>query len=493
MHIDSVLLYAATYLGGPFGVIIANTLQFLQLFDAEGGLLAAQIMGSFGLLISVGLGFLVIVQWRGETCRAEAILLTIIFMVVGTAIVTALGRLNFTYTQALSSRYTTPALIFWSATGLLGYLIAARLPSSIGRALSIVGVTVLSILSTIVVLHQMFVICGPPDIRLVRDEAGIAIILGVKDDEALKHIFPNPSIPWQARDFLRQKRLSMFSEPFVEWYGLNIRDKFHLAPKSRCQGVIDSFDVIVSSGSGTLRTHGRVKGWAWDRESASVAQIIVIADERDVIVGLGLSGHWRPDVSKTLPTIKSARVGWQGYVNAVAGNSLTAYAVTDDGQTICQLDQEHVAPQPMIDINEVIQMSKIVSKNIRLNGMWQLDGDDHINVIRPDPNDKVYGSWNGSDANVGNLVLDGLSVPVSRRIVIPVVTGPSSSSLSIAVLDSSGRELMRIQPESPMKWAALVIKVPLDAGATIDLSVDDNGPGWGQWMAIGTPRAVPDL
>ncbi len=491
MHIDAVLLYASAYLGGPFGTILAGMIRFIQPSYAEGGLLAAQIMGILGLVISAGLGIFVISRGRDQTCRAEAILLMIMAMVVGTALVTALGRLTFSYAQALSSRYATPALVFWSAAGVLSYLIATRSPSGIGRALSAVGVAVLAGLSAVIALHQIYAVRGFSETRLSRDEASIAMILGVKDDEALKHIFPDPSLPWGARDFLRQNRFSMFSEPHAQWYGKNIRDQFDVARKSRCRGVFDTATSVMSSNSGVDAVQGRVTGWIWDEELASVPSTIVIADEKGVVVGLGLTGYRRPDVAKAIPEIRSAHSGWQGLVYGVVGSSLTAYGVLDGRQMICRLEQDHPAPIPQISIDKTKGTVAMPVDRVRIDGMWQLDGDDQVNAPRPSLDGAVYGSWVGNDANTGRLTLAALPVPPSRRIVIPFVTGPSASNVSIVIRDSAGRELMKSQLASPMKWSALAVELPLSAGATIDLSADDDGKGWGQWMAIGAPRSIP--
>lgn len=488
-HIDGVLLYAAAYLGGPFGSILADVFRPVQPSYVQNGLLTAQVMGIFGLVISAALGLLVVSRGRDQTCRAEAVLLMILAMVVGTALVTALGRLNFTYAQALSSRYATPALIFWAATGLLGYLIAARLPPGIGRALSIAGVAVFAVLSTVVAPHQILVVRGLAETRLSRDQAGIAMILGVKDDETIKHIFPDPSLPWGARDFLRANRFSMFSEPFAKWYGVNIRDQFDVARKSRCQGFFDTVTGVISSGSEANSAQGRATGWVWDNEQASVPSTIVISDEKGVIVGLGLTGYRRPDVSKAIPEISSPHSGWQGLVNGVAGSSLTAYAVLDGGQMVCRLEQDHSAPLQLMTIDEGKATARISISDVDLDGMWQLDGDDHVNVPRPALDGPVYGSWNGSDVNVGRLTFTNIPIPPNRKVAIPFATGPVSSHLSLYIQNGEKTSTKRITVSSPMKWKFIIIDLPDNTDEKFNLIAEDIGAAWGEWLAIGAPRS----
>src|SRR4051794_22752647 len=228
----------------------------------------------------------------------------------------------------------TPALVFWAANGVLAYLIGIRLSFGFGRLVSIFGAAVLLSLSMIVVVHQPLLVWANANLRLSRDQVGIAMILGVRDDDALQKIFPYTSVPWGAREFLRQNRLSMFSEPFSEWIGLNIRDKFDLAHKNRCIGFFDGLTRINSTESTTILTQGHVAGWVWDKELTSVPQTIVVANEVGVIVGLGSSGYQRKDVSQGMAIINAVDSGWQGYVDIKAGSFLRAYAVLNGGKMI---------------------------------------------------------------------------------------------------------------------------------------------------------------
>lgn len=489
VQIDVVLLYAATYLGGPFGSILADAFWPFPSSYVVDGLFIAQVMGIFGLVLSVALGLLVVSRGRDRACRAEAILLAVMAMVAGTALVTALGRLNFSYAQALSSRYATPALVFWSAAGLLSYLMAGRLLSGMGRALCLAGVAVVAALSAIVSLHQIAMARELGEVRLNRDQAGIAMILGVKDDDAIKHIFPDPSLPWGARDFLRENRFSMFSEPYAQWVGTSIHDRFDVARRSRCRGFFDTITGVASSGSGPGAAQGRVTGWAWDNEQASVPSTIVITDGKGIVVGLGLAGYRRADVSNAIPEVSSVRNGWQGLVNGVAGSSLTAYAVLEDGRIICRLEQDHPAPMPLMTIEDGKATSIMPISDVRLEGMWQLDGDDRVNVPRPSLDGPIYGSWGGRDANTGRLILANLTIPSNRKIAIPFATGPVSDHLSLQIQSLGKLESRKITISPPMKWKLIIVEFSEDAGSTFDLIAEDAGSGWGEWFAVGAPRS----
>ena len=104
----------------PFAPILTD-MKFLQPSYTEGGLSAAQFIGDVWVRSFRRAEFLVIRRGRDQSCRAEVVLLMVVAMVVGTALATALGRLNFPIVQALSPRYATPALIFWSVVGLLSF------------------------------------------------------------------------------------------------------------------------------------------------------------------------------------------------------------------------------------------------------------------------------------------------------------------------------------------------------------------------------------
>jgi hypothetical protein len=90
---------------------------------------------------------------------------------------------------------------------------------------------------------------------------------------------------------------------------------------------------------------------------------------KGTIVGLGLSGYSRSDVSRVVPQIGSTYSGWQGLVNGMAGGLLTAYAVVDGGQMICRLDQNHPAPIPLFSIDKAKGTVAIPLAQVRFDGM----------------------------------------------------------------------------------------------------------------------------
>jgi hypothetical protein len=245
----------------------------------------------------------------------------------------------------------------------------------------------------------------------------------------------------------------------------------------------------MSSDLEATPAQGRATGWAWDNERASVPSTIVITDDKGVIVGLGLTGYRRPDVSKAVPEISSTHSGWQGLVNGVADRSLTAYAVLDDGRMICRLEQDHSAPMPLMTMEEGKATAIVPTLDVRLEGMWQLDGDDHVNVPRPPLDGPIYGSWGGRDANTGRLILANLTIPPDRRIAIPFVTGPVSDHLSLHIQSLDKAIARKITVSSPLKWRFIVLEFSEDAVGKFDLIAEDTGSAWVEWLAVGAPRS----
>jgi hypothetical protein len=122
-----------------------------------------------------------------------------------------------------------------------------------------------------------------------------------------------------------------------------------------------------------------------------------------------------------------------------------------------------------------------------IQGSWTPNG--YYPEAGPAPVDgPVYGSWSGSDANVGTLRLGPYQVQSPALVGIPVVTGPSTGGLSLQVLNAkTGQPAASLKP-FPVheKWWLWNVK----PDTPIEIVAEDTGSGFGQWFAIGAPHYV---
>lgn len=98
---------------------------------------------------------------------------------------------------------------------------------------------------------------------------------------------------------------------------------------------IGNTDGIVRIHSGTPRG-ARIVGWAWDYAKKAPAPRVVLVDAAGAIVGGGETGYPRVDVPRAVPAVTSDKVGWEA-VSSVTTGRVEAYAVIEDGATVCPL------------------------------------------------------------------------------------------------------------------------------------------------------------
>jgi len=103
----------------------------------------------------------------------------------------------------------------------------------------------------------------------------------------------------------------------------------------------------------------------------------------------------------------------------------------------------------------------------------------------------MWSSYNGSDANVGGIS----AVIVDARngcVVIPVGHGPALTGQRVWLSDASTHKKLLELPLVGLDGKWRLYAVHYDPGITkVEVFVEDRGSGWGQWIAVGQPRACP--
>ena len=324
--------YAMAFLGGPFGVPVeygARTL--LKLLGGDLSLWRGQAsiwFGAIGMVLFAGSGVYLLLH-RREARPAQLALFHVMAFVMATALMTASGRMQLGLEQALSPRYGTPALVFWTATAfLLWSFLGARAKSAQGAVL-----TGAAFLGLFIACTQMPLLAYAREAALGRQEAETALLANVDDPDALRRLYNNLRLIDQQSELLKAEHLSVFARPWSSWLGAPISTRARVTRADRCAGFLDEIVPIDSSGSAAWRA----RGWAWDRAAGSVPEVIILTQAGGTIVGFGLPGYVRSDVQSTVGEVSSSRTGWRGHFSVARPTLVQAYALLEGGLVACPL------------------------------------------------------------------------------------------------------------------------------------------------------------
>ena len=326
-----IAIYVAVYLGKPLSEIMRFPLGADYV-----GLLPSIVIGGSGLLVAGALGLRAVLA-RRSIRPVEFVLLAGIAYIVASASVTAAGRHGFGYSQAASPRYATPALLFWGMLLLWLQFFAHRG----GKLRALAASAMLLGAASLLTLQQPRSLFMLDQYVASRYPAETALIVGVRDDDAFRLVYPLPEAVESRVQGLRAARLSIFAQPYGDWIGRPLADTLRLLPEGRCLG---SFDGATLKGDGPTR-FAAVNGWAWDRGQRTRLRRLVLVNEADVIVGFARGPVRRMDVpAGTGGAVPDTRVGWVGHALGGRGTTLRAYGLAEPGAA-CLIDSARRFPE----------------------------------------------------------------------------------------------------------------------------------------------------
>lgn len=294
---------------------------------APGQVGRGQVLGLVGAAATAAMAW---VMFRArERDPARSALMGLALFIGMSAASTALGRLVFGVEQALSSRYMTPTAYFWAAQALFWALTfqAGRSPwPRIGLA-AILAVALLELVR----LQAL----GQEQMMAVRERVlvGASAILGdIRDVDALSGVYPDPSFISDVTPFMRATHISLFADPPVATVGTAFTRP--AAPADRlCRG---AFDVLQPAPFGQT---WRAKGWGWDLKARRSLSRVALVDGAGTVVGIGVSGVPRPDVTKAVREVGTLTSGWITAMNPPARGPVIAYGITAAGAA-CELGRK---------------------------------------------------------------------------------------------------------------------------------------------------------
>lgn len=333
-HFPAAFIFSAQYIGAP-ATALTHLLPARWFRPTDISLLGvAGIFGVSGMAFTL---YLWVASWlrRGKFGGGQAGLIHISLFILLTAASVGIGRSTLLgASDPLTSRYKTPALIFWGALLAQSWVKLDQL--SVQRALPwkfAQGVGVLTVLSALALEQPVWIKYS----KLYADVVGhaqAAVVADVFDEAEWKTLYHTPANMFEAVTYLRQNNLSIFSEDWTHWAGQPVKQLFALGDAHACVGSFDEAVPIASA----LKPGWRVSGWGWDKRHATGPGLIVFVNKDGIIKGTADQVNERPDVSRSFPYMgKGARVGWTGYVAGNQAETLTAYLLPEGSNSLCAL------------------------------------------------------------------------------------------------------------------------------------------------------------
>lgn len=459
------LEFIGAYLGMPFGVADIGNVPHFDVYLGLASLAAA----TFLFVCAVRAGLL--------KTRPAIILFGFYCFVLLTAIITAAGRMNPadpTFEAAKPPRYITVPLVNWAVlVALCLWLVARRKWRAVYPAM----------------VFSLIVLIAAGLFRLnwwVKDSTSEfadaqEAILSLEDNLAVTRlmlkIYPAQGFLHQMLPVLQHNHLSIYYKPRSRWLG---------EPAARFGKIL----TTVTPGSITkvfpVPSGMEVSGWAYDGGSTPQFRWLVLANETGHIVGFGerfpagipddplLGGN----VSGQLPI-------WIGFANpSVKSAAYRAYLVTPVG--LSPLGSSVPVPPFLVASPD--------QQGIPISGIrWEMNVPRGGNTTpkiprRNSPHGLVYSTWNGSDANTGEITSSAFDAPLDGCVILPVLHGPSVDGLAVNVWDAQGNRLMGTlqMMDGDQEWHYWRLHLPAKI-KRLFVSASDQGRGWGQWVAIGQP------
>ena len=231
----------------------------------------------------------------------QAFALSLALMMLLTAFITALGRQLNGVGQAREGRYQTPAMLFWWAVAVLILTSLVRAKGHY-RTRALVAFQV-ACLACFTAEARRFpnLLEDHLETRSIRNTAGLAIAAGVYDEDQIRSIYPLPSAVPPTYEFMLNAGLMTPPFPEIQDIGKNLGSLFLVQPEGTCAGSTELIDRIALHHDGTQDLEAA--GWAYYPARREDLERVLAATSDGKIVGVGVSGVYRPDIAASHPEV----------------------------------------------------------------------------------------------------------------------------------------------------------------------------------------------
>jgi hypothetical protein len=316
-----VLRYVARFLGSPLFHLSGETPWGRTLAEGSGFLLMILAALSAGLLMV-----------SGRRSTVETAMICFLVYIGAAALATATGRLKIGLEFALSSRYTTPALLAWASLATL-WLCRKR------HSLPMQYAAVPLVLALYLMLsYQGRAVVGVNDAPLFqRATAALALALGVRDEQVIKPVFPFVEVALQIAAKASERDAGIFERaPYRDAREL-LGTRRSIA-EERCLGHLDEVRPVAGDPDYLF-----VRGWlggAVRGGTGDQPRRLVLLDAQSNVSGVLVHGQRRDDVAAAIHS-DVANSGFAGYVRRTL---VHGQAYVQDEEARCSLPVELPAP-----------------------------------------------------------------------------------------------------------------------------------------------------
>jgi len=326
-----------------FSIIAVRFVWFFLHFLGGPWATAAPAAVGFAGLVTILLALYALLKHRpaADPRLYQVVAFGIIVLVLVSAAVVAVGRVQLGIEAAVESRYSTPVLILYSAI-LVSVWPRNRIEAATAEAQKLtfraklheigIALVVACILVYGVKSHLELPYNYEPLPRL-KSDAEIGYVSNVQDPEHFKYVAPSIDKAWGVRRYLLRNNLSVFSTAISRSVDRRLAGIFTVGDRP-CLGHLDQVESIVPGPDGGAR----ISGWAWDSSNRRVPRGIVFV-ESGVVRGIGRFIVERPDVVAARPAVTELRNGFVGYVPRGVTKA-TAYILNPDETSVCLIPGE---------------------------------------------------------------------------------------------------------------------------------------------------------
>jgi hypothetical protein len=307
-------LFFFTYFGGPLTDAADTLVNLLGLPPVVKVLACA----GFGLALIVA----AVRCWAGvlrdserpSLPRGMTLLLLIQSTLILVGISTAIGRAPmFPVSEALTSRYTTPAWYFLIATLLVVFhRIAARDEKGSAHFPLLLGSTAFMVLANSI-YEPVYFLHGLGQASYLSS-AEAAIALQVDDEPVWKRTTGGHPVEFikPAVRFMAEHHLSVFANPLLATLGKRLAEVYPPA-NGNLQFAGDGFVDEVKTSRDLGGRAVRVSGWTVSATPRSKIDDVIITDDAKVIRGFASRLYYRGDLPDSITHTRFPMAGWDAF------------------------------------------------------------------------------------------------------------------------------------------------------------------------------------
>lgn len=314
-----VVVDAVTWLGSP---VFHALRPFGALSDDSLIGLLAPSLGAIGLVLSAAT-FVVAVRRRGRSSDLELWSLALLGLGVGGAMLIAMARSSYFDVfpqQRVAPRYLPWVCAFWAAALTSLALHLHRLKR--GRRLAIgVWASVVFLLPVGVVHSHSARVFEFAKYR--QRDAGLAVALGIENDEVIRVLFSRPAVIRRVSSRLRPAELGIFSGPRADHVGVPIVNLCHITMERDIKGFVTRRQQLADGRGTAYRLTGRIEG------SLAGYPLVAFVDEAGVIGGWGYINASDHTIARRIGVLLDGPPRFSGYVTRRGDeDDMTIYAVS---------------------------------------------------------------------------------------------------------------------------------------------------------------------